>query len=308
MSHTCRCGKTYSASQAFFRHLAQCKRHEVDEQSNACVEMEEDVTNSSLVDGADVALGLSSTLSAGLEADILNIRTSFVEEMGKLRYEGFVRKAHCQAAKEAFRKVISMQTNAIRRELRRHAGNTNGEVESIVEIVMRALEPLWGSRAEEHARLSRTRYPITPQRRVLGMVTEDFERDDGTIGKRDVQVCTYDIPLDQVLQRHLHYDSTFREHFQDWGAQRSVGDELASVQDGAAAKDHPELGRRDYDGPDRLGFAYYVDDVEVCNPIGAARGKHKVMLQYVQLLNQPDHARSHLGNILCSLESPFASH
>lgn len=72
---------------------------------------------------------------------------------------------------------------------------------------------------------------------------------------------------------------------------------LASVEDGAASAQHPVLGKADYAGLDRLAFAYYIDDVEVCNPIWAARGRHKIMLQYVQLLNLPNHCRSHLGNI-----------
>jgi hypothetical protein len=39
------------------------------------------------------------------------------------------------------------------------------------------------------------------------------------------------------------------------------------------------------------------DDVEVVNPIGAARTKHKLALHYVQVLNPPPHIRSDLDVI-----------
>lgn len=45
------------------------------------------------------------------------------------------------------------------------------------------------------------------------------------------------------------------------------------------AKEHPGLkGPKVEGGPNRLAFATYADDVEVVNPIGAARVKHKVTL------------------------------
>ena len=57
------------------------------------------------------------------------------------------------------------------------------------------------------------------------------------------------------------------------------------------------LGAQDYAGPARLAFAHYYDDVEVVNPIGAARTKHKIGLHYAQLLNAPPHIRSQLDVI-----------
>ena len=40
-----------------------------------------------------------------------------------------------------------------------------------------------------------------------------------------------------------------------------------------------------------------MDDVEVVNPIGAARGKHKLCLIYVQCLNPPPHIRNRVQNV-----------
>ena len=63
---------------------------------------------------------------------------------------------------------------------------------------------------------------------------------------------------------------------------------------GSAVREHPELLRTGYTGPERLAWGMYIDDVEVVNPIGMARGKHKLVLIYVQCLNPPPHVRNRL--------------
>ena len=61
----------------------------------------------------------------------------------------------------------------------------------------------------------------------------------------------------------------------------------SSMHDGSAAREHAVMGMQGYIGPDRLGLAHYNDDVEVTNPIGAARVKHKLSLHYVRVLPPP---------------------
>lgn len=73
---------------------------------------------------------------------------------------------------------------------------------------------------------------------------------------------------------------------------------IRDIQDASMAKDHPGLsGFRAGGAPRRLGFAAYADDVEVVNPIGGARVKHKVTLYYATILNIPWHMRSCLDHI-----------
>lgn len=123
------------------------------------------------------------------------------------------------------------------------------------------------------------------------------------VGKRTVTHFTnavvHEVSLAQVIQQHLLLDRRFRDELVDWGdLPRSPAGTYANIQDGWVARQHPELGRpRHPDEPARLAFATYADDVEVVNPIGAARVKHKVTLHYATILNQRAHIRSQLDNI-----------
>lgn len=109
----------------------------------------------------------------------------------------------------------------------------------------------------------------------------------------------HEVSLQQVIQQHLLFDPDFSHQLVDWGdLPRSPEGTYANIQDGWVAREHPELARPRLDGePARLAFATYADDVEVVNPIGSARVKHKVTLHYVTILNQRPHIRSHLENI-----------
>lgn len=108
-----------------------------------------------------------------------------------------------------------------------------------------------------------------------------------------------EIPLEQQIQRQLLLDPEMEKYMVDWGdLPRAAEGVLAGIQDGKIAKTHPILRHpRQVGGPIRLGIATYADDVEVVNPIGAKRVKHKVTLHYASILNAPPHVRSHLDNI-----------
>ena len=109
----------------------------------------------------------------------------------------------------------------------------------------------------------------------------------------------FEVPFEQSIQRQLLLDRDFAGQLVDWGdLPRSAAGVYANVQDGSVGRDHPELGRLRMPGePPRLAFATYADDVEIVNPIGYARVKHKVTLHYLTILNQQAHVRSHLDNI-----------
>lgn len=48
---------------------------------------------------------------------------------------------------------------------------------------------------------------------------------------------------------------------------------------------------------DRVSLVLYIDDFEVCNPLGTSRNKHKVTAVYWLLANIPGHLRSTLASI-----------
>lgn len=123
------------------------------------------------------------------------------------------------------------------------------------------------------------------------------------VGKRSVpltsEAVAYHIPLDQIIQRQLLLDPAFSEQLKDWGdLPRAAEGTYSDVQDGEITKSHAKLSLpREAGAPIRLGIGTYADDVEVVNPIGAARVKHKVTLHYATSLNLPPHLRMNLDNI-----------
>lgn len=123
------------------------------------------------------------------------------------------------------------------------------------------------------------------------------------VGKRSVpltsEAVAYHIPLDQIMQRQLLLDPAFSEQLKDWGdLPRAPEGTYSDIQDGQITKSHPKLSLpREAGAPIRLAIGTYADDVEVVNPIGAARVKHKVTLHYATILNLPPHVRMNLDNI-----------
>lgn len=111
--------------------------------------------------------------------------------------------------------------------------------------------------------------------------------------------AAYYVPLQQVIQRQLLLDPSFSKELKDWGELRRGEDgALEDIQDGEVTRLHPVLGRPRADGaPIRLAFGTYADDVEVVNPIGSARVKHKLTLHYATILNLPSHVRMRLDKI-----------
>mmetsp|Transcript_2699 Transcript_2699/g.9047 ORF Transcript_2699/g.9047 Transcript_2699/m.9047 type:complete len:112 (-) Transcript_2699:541-876(-) len=60
--------------------------------------------------------------------------------------------------------------------------------------------------------------------------------------------------------------------------------------DGSVARNHPHLFLFRKAMPEeaddvRVGLLLYYDEVEVCNPLGTARGKHKIGAFYYSILN-----------------------
>lgn len=108
----------------------------------------------------------------------------------------------------------------------------------------------------------------------------------------------YEIPIEQQIQRQLIYEQGFESALIDWAdLPRTRDGSLSNVQDGTISQEHPMLSQPKKPGMIRLGLGAYVDDVEICNPLGYARTKHKVTLHYATILNVPAHARSQLDQI-----------
>jgi hypothetical protein len=197
----------------------------------------------------------------------------------------YLPQSSVQCHKEGIAKLASAQSAAIKEALRGHL-KEGVELDTLIDPIMKAQEKFRDRRAESRARNSNYHYKVTPRKRLL----------PPTAGGNSVTV--WDVPLEESLQRELYYNPSFSEHFIDWGdCPASPPGVYRSTRNGSAAHNHPTLGDTNWGGPPRLAFGAYTDDVEVCNPIGSARCKHKVALHYAVLLNAPPHISSKLDLI-----------
>lgn len=64
-------------------------------------------------------------------------------------------------------------------------------------------------------------------------------------------------------------------------------DVLRDIKDGDAYRSNPFF----QENPDALGIILYSDEVEICNPLGAAKGVHKILNIYMTLAEIPKHDR-----------------
>ncbi|XP_052130221.1 uncharacterized protein LOC127751151 [Frankliniella occidentalis] len=67
---------------------------------------------------------------------------------------------------------------------------------------------------------------------------------------------------------------------------------LCDVTDGLVFKNKVML-----DDPLTIYIVIYQDGVEIVNPIGPGKKKHKILAIYLSILNLPDHVRSHISSI-----------
>jgi hypothetical protein len=125
--------------------------------------------------------------------------------------------------------------------------------------------------------------------------------------------CVWDFPLEEQLQALIKHDhgaayqiarASNQWSAAGWRATLNVGDEppLSDITDGKIFKSHPMLGAASrpllcgITGSDAIKTAWkaYYDDVEVCNPLGVARGVHSLAAFYVSLVNLCPQTRNRL--------------
>ena len=253
-----------------------------------------DALGSAIDDVQEAAQDMRAFIASGLA----NIRTTLLDGLTSMHYEHYVRHADIQRSKELMAHVMAKQRETILDVLQNADVTDAASLEPYIAKIMDAVGPIKSRQAEDRARDKAYAYKATPRRRCLGEVAEETNvKGRGSVRNTRTMYC-WDMPLEEVLQRQLYYDDEFANYVRDLHEcqQRTPGryDDIIS---GSVIREHPELGNPNYEGPDRLAFAIYYDDVEVCNPLGAARGKQKLGLIYVQLLNLPPHLRNRLNMI-----------
>ena len=219
--------------------------------------------------------------------DVRRIEQETLLSNAELHYEHHVQTATIQRAKEGSSRVSTLQSKAIKRALKgklQPGVSLDGVIDDIMDASSR-----YSSLRHEAAGVEELikEFRVTPIRRSLRPASQD-----------EAELFMYDIPIEQSIEREMQLNPEFAQYVRDWGTPpASASGTYRSIKDGTASRGHPFLGDQSYQGPTRLAFSYYYDDVEVVNPIGVARTKHKVALHYAQLLNPPPSLSSQLDVI-----------
>lgn len=288
-AYDCRaCGNVFGSEKALRKHLSMFPDHR------------------DSAEWGDQSLELHSTShSAEAEANDraakyhANMQALMLESRGEMRYNRGVSVANLDRVRCAETEMMRMVKEELLKGVR--GGHTQTEMEGIVNYVCDVFHGIECTELEDDVRAKVLRAQQPVERKLI----------DPT-GTKHGDVC-YDIPIDERLQWWLQNDRKAWEHVQR--AQQAwqqappppgTGEAVyVDITCGSVVRGHPELGddaRRacaEKGGDDiiRLKLILYYDEVEVCNPLGYAAGKHKLGLFYFALVDLPPNLRMALHNI-----------
>lgn len=100
------------------------------------------------------------------------------------------------------------------------------------------------------------------------------------------------VPILETLKRYLSFDDVV-----DSIMEETIGDHIDKYSAGAMFHSHPIFK----DNPKALRIILYADEFEVCNPLGGAKGTHKVLGVYFSVGNIEQHHLSSLSSIHLAL-------
>lgn len=159
------------------------------------------------------------------------------------------------------------------------------EISPALEVTQSLFEGVRTQKQEEAVTRARM-LPLAPRPRVFG---------------NGPAPDVVDVPVPATLERLLQHDPYARDLILRASEQYKQGDMhcvesewLNDITDGSIARNHPHLLRAA--SPDevddvRIGLIVYYDDVEVCNPLGVAKGKHSIGCFYYAIINLPPRLR-----------------
>ena len=218
-----------------------------------------------------------------------------MEHINKMKYRHYETDAQVARAKLMVRDCL------------RTAGVTClDDMPSVIAPVVAAFDTINSRRREATTRKANSPHPpLHAYPRLLGLRSR---------GKRKLKLGSeayaYDTRWEEVLEREFAYDPQLVTEVQlaheQWlrrsrelrkAGWRNPNRTFSDISDGQVFQEHPELGNPQYEGPVRLAFEGYCDDVDVPNPIGVAAGHHKLYISFFVLLNRPPKTRCTLLSI-----------
>lgn len=287
--YDCRaCGRTYWSNRGLSVHLEQQKTCRDSAEWGYQPAEPHSTTHSTHSAATDRAVRYSA-----------NMQAFMIESRGDLRYNQGVSVANLDRVRSAQTEMMGMVKAELLQGVR--AGHTQTDMEGIVNYVCDVFRGIECTEKEDEARAKVLRAQQPVARKLI----------DPT-GTRHGDTC-YDIPIDERLQWWFQNDPKAWDHVQRaqraWqqappppGTSETV---YMDITCGSVVRGHPELGddarracaAKGGDDIIRLKLILYYDEVEVCNPLGYAAGKHKLGLFYFALVDLPPNLRMALHNI-----------
>ena len=254
--YVCSCGRAFDDELRLSRHRSQTSCRTAPEEECMVCEPDEEIE-------ADAEL---------FNEQASNVADAFLEQCTELRYEHHFSGADMVRTKDVMRTMASRQTDALKKALAPHM-LADTSLDDLIDPIMKATDRYHSSFREGTARKAGQAYQVAPVRRSLGTHPVKYDAGGGVMKIRHEELFAFDIPLEQSLQRELmHNDQFLHEAMNDWATRPPNADGMyTSTQDGSVARDHPILGDSQYQGPARLAFAHYYDDVEVQTHSAASR-------------------------------------
>ena len=280
------CGQTLKSEKSLERHLALNPDHR--DSAEWGHQPSEVHSNSAEAEASDRAAKYHA-----------NMQDLMLESRGEMRYNRGVSVANLDRVRCAETEMMRMVKDELLKGVR--GGHTPTEMEGIVNYVCDVFHGIECTELEDDVRAKVLRAQQPVERKLI----------DPT-GTRQGDTC-FDIPIDERLQWWFQNDRKAWEHVQRaqqaWqqappppGTSETV---YVDITCGSVVRGHPELGddarracaAKGGDDIIRLKLILYYDEVEVCNPLGYAAGKHKLGLFYFALVDLPPNLRMALHNI-----------
>ena len=227
-----------------------------------------------------------------------------VKMYSELQYDKLIDRTCIQETIKS--KVIEPMLDKVKEEIyKRVAGDDQAAWQQLDELIGTVFDVHSGieTSTKETNALKALVKPVCPVRREL------VDRPDSTgkrTGPRSGDYC-YDVRVEEQLEAMLLNDpilaSSLRAKADSWAKKKPARGSskivYADIADGQVLRDHPCLGTQAdrSDGSVRLAFILYYDDLEVCNPLGAFHGRHKLGMFYWTLVNFDSAERFSFANI-----------
>ena len=239
-----------------------------------------------------------------------NLHSRVVDDLALLRWGKMIGPGNVDSIKAMFSSWMEVAVPYLAADLKSVIPSASGlDVDHLLRSRLSFFEGIETTKQEEKAFRQHlgTAY-VTPVKRFLGSHQASVKGSDG-VDHSSMTISDYcwDLPLVEQLNALIQHEPERWREIQEASARWSEIREsehfpIEDVEHGTFFLDHEMLGAKS--GPlfdssskpvTKLAFKGYFDEIESCNALGFAAGKHKLGCFYVSIVNLPPNVRNRLA-------------